>query len=272
MNAPSAMTIVPSGQALGAEIRGLDLSKPLPAETVKAVRDALLDHCVVYFREQTLTEQNHLDFTSYFGQPEVHLRKQSGRTIPGIFVVSNVMEDGRPIGSLGHGEVGFHSDLAYMPHPGCISTLHAIEIPGAGGATEWCNGYAAYAALDDEMKERLADLRATHRHVSEHLNPEDPVDHPVVCTHPETGRKALFVTPLFTRRIVGLPPADSEQLLDELLAHVTDRRFIWTHQWRQGDLVMWDNRPTMHRREPFSNDLRRIMNRTQIFCDTRPVA
>ena len=264
------MTIVPTGHALGAEIRGLNLAKSLPDDTAAAVRQAFLDHCVLYFRAQTLSEQNQVDFTRNFGNPEVHRRAQSGQHTPGIFIVSNVLENGQPIGALGHGEVGFHSDLAYLEKPGSISMLYASEIPHTGGATQWGSGYAAYAALDDDMKHRLEGIRAIHCHVSEELNPADRVDHPIVRTHPRTGRKALFVTPLFTRSIVGLEPKDSQTLLDTLLEHVTQPRFIWTHQWQQNDLVMWDNRATMHRREPFPEDLRRVMKRTQIFCDERP--
>jgi taurine dioxygenase len=270
INALNSMTVVPSGGALGAEIAGLSLAEPLPDDTAAAVRQAFLDHCVLYFRAQNLTEQNQVDFTRYFGKPQIHVRKQSEPATPGIFIVSNVEKNGRPIGALGHGEVKFHSDLAYMPLPGSISMLYASEIPRTGGATQWCSGYAAYAALNDDMKQRLRGMRAVHQHISEELNPSEPTDHPIVCTHSQTGRKALFISPLFTRRIVGLEPQASDELLGTLLAHVTQPRFIWTHQWQQGDLLMWDNRPTMHRREPFPAHLRRVMKRTQIFSDVRP--
>jgi taurine dioxygenase len=269
-NALASMTVVPSGSALGAQICGLNLAEPLPDDTAAALRQAFLEHCVLYFRAQNLTEQNQLDFTRYFGEPQVHVRAQSEAVTPGIFIVSNVKKNGRPIGALGDGEVKFHSDLAYMPKPGSISMLYAIEIPQSGGATQWGSGYAAYDALDNAMKQRLQGMRAIHQHVSEELNPAEPVDHPIVCTHPQSGRKALFITPLFTRSIVGLQAQASDELLGILRAHVTQSRFIWTHQWQQGDLLMWDNRPTMHRREPFPAHLRRLMKRTQIFCDARP--
>lgn len=260
----------PSDAALGAEIVGLDLSKPLSELECQAVREALFAHCVIVFRNQTLTEQHQLDFSRRFGAPVVHRRPQAGDQLPGIFIVSNVVENGRAIGSLGHEEIGFHSDLAYLPLPGKYSILYAVEIPDTGGATSWASGYAAYDALTDDTKARLAGLRGVHRHVSEEMNPDEPTEHPLVCTHPETGRKALFLTPLFTRAISGHEREDNRQLLASLTEHVADPRFVYTHQWRVGDLVIWDNRCTMHRREPFAENARRIMKRTQIMCTERP--
>lgn len=272
VNALAGMSVQPSGAALGAEISGLDLSRPLPDETVARVRQALLEHSVVYFRGQRLSGEQQVAFTAHFGEPEVHVRDTAGSSVPGIFVVSNVVENGKPIGALGNREVQFHSDLAYMPRPGTLSTLHAVEIPDDGGTTSWGSGYAALEALDEATRARLDGLRATHRHVTEANNPPDVVDHPVVCTHPETGRKTLYVTPLFTRSIVGLPKEEGAALLARLVAHVVEPRFCWSHQWQVGDLVMWDNRCTMHRRDPFPGDQRRVMHRTQVFNDSVPVA
>lgn len=262
--------IVTANAVLGAQIRGVDLSQPLSESTASIISQALLDHCVIYFREQKLSEQNQLDFTTLFGQPEVHRRAQDGDNLPGIFVVSNVIENGRALGSLGHGEVDFHSDLAYMPKPGTISTLYALEIPEKGGATTWASGYAAYDALDAQTKQQLTGTRVTHRHTTEKLNPAQTTAHPTVCTHPLTGRKALFVTPLFSREILGEDLADPDALLAKLTTHVVDDRFKYTHRWREGDLVVWDNRCTMHRREPFDANARRMMKRTQVLSTTRP--
>ena len=158
-----------------------------------------------------------------------------------------------------------------MPKPGTISALYAVEIPEVGGATQWCNCQAAYEALAPSMKGRLQGLRAVHRHYVEEQNPTYLVDHPVVIRHPESGKKSLYVGPHLTKHIVGMSPEDSEELLGELFAHQTKPEFLWTHQWQVGDLVMWDNRPTMHRREPFPATERRIMKRTQVFNDEVPV-
>jgi len=265
-----AVEIVAADAPLGAEIRGVDLSQPITESNASIIQRALLDHCVIYFRGQTLSEQNQLDFTKLFGKPEVHRRAQTGDQLAGIFIVSNVVEKGRAIGSLGHGEIDFHSDLAYMPKPGTISTLYAIEIPDNGGATSWASGYAAYDALDPSTKQQLTGKRVTHVHPTVELNPEVITQHPAVCTHPETGRKVLFVTPYFSRSLLGEDLSDPDSLLQDLTAHVVKDEFIYTHDWREGDVVAWDNRCTMHRRESFDAQARRVMKRTQIFSTTRP--
>ena len=267
------MTVLPTGGALGAEIVGLDLSRPLPTETVAALRQALLDHCLVFFRGQNLNDTAQVAFTRHLGPPAVHVRdNQPDRPTEQIMMVSNVREDGKPIGSLGNDEIEFHSDLSYMPHPGTFSLLYAVELPDQGGATSWCNNNAAYDGLDDAMKKRLVGLRATHLHFRPEQNPDPVTDHPIVCSHPETGRKTLFVSPYFAKTVTGMDGAEGRGLLETLFAHQIQPCYIWTHDWRVGDLVIWDNRATMHRREPFPDSQRRILKRTQIFSDLRPVA
>ena len=270
MSSAAPIDVIPSGGALGAEVRGLDLRRALTEDTVVQLRRALLDHCVLVFREQAISEGDQVRFTGYFGRPVDHVRRQPDRPLKEIFLVSNILEDGRPIGALGHGELSFHSDLSYLSRPGTLSLLYAVEVPATGGSTRWCNGYAAYQALDDDLKARLHGLRAVHRHPVAEQNPPEPVDHPVARTHPETRRRALYVGPHLTRSIVGMEPAASRALLDALFAHMTQPRFVWTHRWRVGDLVMWDNRATMHRRQPFPADQRRLMKRTQVLGEEVP--
>lgn len=264
------MRIIPSGDALGAEVRGLDLRLPLTTEIIGKLRHGLLDHCVLVFRNQTVSEADQVRFTSYFGCPVEHVRRQPDRPIKEIFLVSNIEENGQPIGSLGHGELTFHSDLSYLRRPGVMSVLYAVEVPHSGGCTQWCNGYSAYQELDDNLKEKLHGLRAAHRHPNEEQNPPEIVDHPIVRTHSETGRKTLFLGAQLTRSIVGLTSEASQALLDELNAHMSQQRFVWSHHWRVGDLVIWDNRATMHRREPFPADQRRLLKRTQTFGEEVP--
>jgi taurine dioxygenase len=198
------------------------------------------------------------------------VREQPDRPIKEIFYISNIKENGRPIGALGNEELTFHSDLSYLPRPGRISVLYAVELPRIGGATQWCNCYAAYEALDDTMKARLRGLRAVHRHPIDSQNHLTTVTQPVVRTHPETKRKSLFISPQFTKSIVGLDPKESETLLNFLFSHLAQPQFVWTHDWQLSDVVMWDNRPTMHRREPFPASERRLLKRTQIFNDEIP--
>ena len=261
------MEIIPTGGALGAEIRSVDVSKPLAPAAVVRLEEAILQHLLLVFREQSLTEEEQVRFSRYFGDPEPHVRNQSDRKVPEIFVISNVSENGEPIGALGSGELTFHSDLSYMPRPGLLSIVHAVEVPRVGGDTQWANAYAAYDALPVELKERVLGLKAVHRHGEEEQNPDVPASHPVVRTHPETKRRATFVSPQFTRYIEGITRDESDALVDALLRHVTRPEFVWTHQWRPGDLVVWDNRCTMHRREPFAATERRILKRTQMFGD-----
>ena len=149
------LKIIPTGGALGAEISGVDLSRPLPADAVAGIRQALRQHCLIYFRKQRISERNQVDFTRHFGKPVEHVRKQMDRPIKEIFLISNLKKNGQPIGALSNEEIGFHSDLSYLPQPGTISTLYAVELPeGGGGSTRWCNGYAAYDALDDGLNSR----------------------------------------------------------------------------------------------------------------------
>ena len=254
-----------TGGPLGAWVTNIDLSKPLALPVVTALKQALLKHLVLFFREQYLTEEQQVDFTRNFGVPDVHVRPQPERSVKEIFIVSNVTAQGMPIGALGNGELTFHSDLSYLPNPGTISIVHAIEIPPAGGDTQWANCYAAYENLSKNLLSRIQGRRALHRHGEEAQNPAKWVWQPIIRVHPETGRQATYVSPQFTRAIEGLLQEDSQELLGALLTHVTDPRFIWTHHWWPGDVVVWDNRCTMHRREPFDNRHRRILRRTQIF-------
>ena len=261
------MQIIPTGGALGAEIRGVDVRKPLAPAEVAELQAAVLEHLLLVFREQSLTEEQQVRFSRYFGDPVPHVRHQAERPVPEIFVISNVSENGEPLGALGNGELTFHSDLSYLPLPGSLSIVHAVEVPGEGGDTQWANAYAAYDALPVELKERVVGLKAVHRHGEEEQNPDVPASHPVVRTHPETKRRAMFVSPQFTRYIENMPQDESDALLGALLRHVTRPEFVWTHKWRPGDLVVWDNRCTMHRREPFAATERRILKRTQMFSD-----
>ena len=261
------MQIIPTGGALGVEVRGLDLRNPLSSETVNRLRAAFLDHGVLFLRNQQLSEAEQVRFSRYFGNPVPHVREQPDRPIPEIFIISNVEENGKPIGALGNEEIRFHSDLSYMPRPGSISMLYAVEIPETGGDTMWANLYSAYETLDEQTKTQIAKLRAIHQHPRPQQNPPVPASHPVVCTHPETGRRVLYASPHLTSHIEDIGAEEGRALLDRLIAHATQPRFVWTHHWRVGDLLMWDNRCTMHRRESFDNNQRRIMKRTQMFGD-----
>ncbi len=265
-----SLQVLPTGGALGAEICGVDLARPLSPDTIQQIHRALLNHYVLFFRRQHISEEEQVRFTAYFGTPVEHVREQPDRAIKEIFLISNIVANGKPIGALGNDELTFHSDLSYLPQPGRISMLYAVELPRVGGETQWCNCHAAYEALDEAMKARLRGLRAIHRHPIARQNHPVTVTQPLIRTHPETGQKALFISPQFTRAIVGLDLDESDELLMFLFAHMTQPQFVWTHDWQLGDLVMWDNRPTMHRRATFPATERRLLKRTQIFNDETP--
>jgi taurine dioxygenase len=280
--------VIATGGGLGAEIRGVDL-RHFPSDTFAAIRRAWLDNLVLLIRGQHLTDAQLIAFSRRFGELDVAPIQESGRRfvdgIPEIYIVSNVVINGEPIGSLGSGEAVWHTDMSYMPDPPMASMLYALEIPPTGGNTEFVNMYAVYDGLPAELKQRVAALRVKHDgtynsggYVRQGVAPtDDPREspgafHPLVCTHPETGRRMLYLGRRRNAYIEGLDLAQSEALLDELWAYVDRVQFAWQNVWQVGDLVLWDNRCTMHRRSPFDPEARRVMHRTQIKGQTRPAA
>jgi len=254
------------------------------------IRDsAWLDHLVLLFHGQHLDDDELLAFSRRFGELDVAPVQENGQRFvegyPELYVVSNVIENGIAIGSLGNAELVWHTDMSYQADPPKASMLYALEIPPAGGNTGFLNMYRAYEGLPVALKARLAGLMVKHDgtynsggYVRAGVTPTDDPRaapgtlHPLVCTHPETGRKCLYLGRRRNAYIAGLPLAESEALLDEIWGHATRDELTWYNEWRVGDLVMWDNRCTMHRRDPFSPAARRVMHRTQIKGGTRPAA
>ena len=282
-------SVRPTGAALGAEVSGVDL-RTLGEERFKAIHRAWLDHSVLLFRGQHLPDDELAGFSRRFGGLDLAPVQENGRTAvegrPEIYVVSNVLgADGAPIGSLGAGEAVWHTDMSYLPKPPKASMLYALEIPPEGGDTWFCDMRAAYDTLPDGLKRQAATLRVKHDgtynsggYVRAGVTPtDDPRTspgtlHPLVCRHPETGRRMLYLGRRRNAYIDGLPLAESDTLLDEIWSHATSDAFTWRHRWRVGDLVLWDNRSTMHRRDPFSADSRRVMHRTQVQGEAPPAA
>ena len=279
---------VPTGGALGAEVTGVNL-RDVDDETFATIHRAWLDHLVLLFRGQQLSDQELIAFSRRFGELDLAPIQETGRRFveghPEIYIVSNVVENGVPIGSLGAGELVWHTDMSYQEDPPKASMLYALEVPPGGGNTRFLNMYSAYEALPSGLKQRLAGLRVKHDgtynsggYVRAGVTPtEDPREapgtvHPLLCTHPETGRRCLYLGRRRNAYIEGLPLAESEALLDEIWAYATRDELTWHNRWRVGDLVLWDNRCTMHRRDPFDAAARRVMHRTQIKSETRPVA
>ena len=282
------ITVTPTGAALGAEIAGVDLRHISDADFA-AVHRAWLDHQVLLFRGQTLNDDDMIAFSRRFGELDFAPIQENGRRFveghPEIYVVSNVIENGVAIGSLGAGEAVWHTDMSYLDDPPKASMLYAIEIPPAGGNTGFTNMYRAHEALADSLKRRIAGRRVKHDgtynsggYVRQGVTPtDDPREapgtyHPIVCTHPETGRKCLYLGRRRNAYIEGLALAESESLLDEVWRYATRDELSWYNTWRVGDVVLWDNRCTMHRRDPFDASSRRVMHRTQMKGESRPVA
>ena len=278
----------PTGAALGAEMPGIDL-REIDDTAFAAIHRAWIDHQVLLFRGQSLTDENLIAFSRRFGGLDHAPIQENGRRFvdgyPEIYVVSNVVVNGEAIGSLGSGEAVWHTDMSYLGDPPKASMLYALEIPPSGGDTSFCSMYAAYEGLPADLRARVEGLYCKHDgtynsggYVRQGVTPtDDPrespgMPHPVVCRHPESGRRGLYLGRRRNAYLMGLSLPDSEALLNALWEHVEKPELRWTHRWRVGDLVLWDNRCTMHRRDPFDPGNRRIMHRTQIKGEMRPAA
>lgn len=294
-----SITVSPFVAGLGADIGGVDIRKPLSPADRDAIRAAWLDNLVLRFRDQPIDDAQHMAFTGQFGELEFNpgalIARQygvenysSGRRAavpPEISVISNIIEDGKAIGGLGDGEAFWHTDSSFVDVPPAASLLRSIEVPppSAGGATEFLNMYSAYESLDDDLKGRIDGLKmihaATHSSSGKANRGFETVTdvskvpgaiQPMVRTHPETGKKTLFLGRRLNAYVIGLTVDESEALLDLLWAHTVQEKFTWRQEWRVGDLVWWDNRCAMHRRDAFDPATRRLMHRTQL-KGTRPV-
>lgn len=282
------LRIHPTGAALGAEVQGVDL-RALDADTFSAIHEAWLDHQVLLFREQTLTDEDLVAFSGRFGDLDEAPVQETGQRFvdghPEIYVISNVVQDGVAIGSLGSGEAVWHTDMSYLPDPPKASALYALEVPAEGGDTSFCSMYAAWDELPDALRRRAEGRRVKHDgtynsggYLRQGVTPTgDPRTspgtlHPLVSVHPETGRRALYLGRRRNAYIEGSSLDDSNALLDEIWSQATRESLTWRHRWRVGDLVLWDNRCTMHRRDAFDPAARRVMHRTQIKADRRAPA
>ena len=275
-----AVEVIPSGRACGAEVRGVDLVNPTGA-MFGAVEQALYDHQVVVLRGQPITDLQLIAFGKRFGELEPPGMSIIGKPYideyPDILVISNIIEDGQPKGNLGAGEAIWHTDMSYRDTPVSYAILHALEIPPAGGNTYFANQHLAYDTLPGDLKRALdgkfiihdetynsgGQLRKGFREITDPR--EAPgARHPVFRVHPVTGKKALYLGRRRNACIIGLALDESEQLLDELWAQASKPEFVWCHEWRLGDTLIWDNRCLIHRRDPFDASERRMMHRVQV--------
>jgi len=275
-----ASTIRPTPAALGADVEGLNLVAPTGAD-IATLMSALREHLVVRLRGYSLDDVAFTRLAERFGDLEGSPDFSRSRDVyvaasPKMTVVSNVTVDGKPVGDHGDGELNWHTDQGFVERPSGYTLLLAREVPPSGGNTSFANMYRAYERLSAELKQKIARLRIKHQesHTAQgiprpgyrDIATNDPRElpgpqHPVVRTHPESGRKALYLGRRFGAYIPGLPLAQSEALLDELWSNAARPEDVWTQQWHVDDLIIWDNRATMHRRDAFVGQGRRRMHR-----------
>ena len=278
------LEIVPLTKHIGAEIRGLDLREHPGEAVVRAIYQAWLDHLVIVFPGQELSQEDLIRVTGYFGRlgdihrPSKYHPPGFARTLPGIMMISNVRENGEPIGALPDGEMMFHHDTIHKEIPTRATMLCAVEIPSQGGDTLFASGYAAYETLDPAIRQPLEGKKALHHYNygstirGDNRGTEAYAEcvHPVFRTHEETKRKAVYVNRLMTVKVLDLPENESDRLLHAVYDHAEKSDFVYAHRWRTGDVLLWDNRCSSHARTDFPSSERRLMLRTTIEGDTRP--
>ncbi|MSP87409.1 MAG: TauD/TfdA family dioxygenase [Alphaproteobacteria bacterium] len=275
------MRIRPLSAPLGAEIDGVNLSQPLPLSAFAEIERAWRERLVLVIRDQRLSDPELIAFSRNWGELDPPGPNPYGAPFlpehPEVNVISNVVEDGKPIGNLGAGEAVWHADMTYIDRPPKAAILHALEIPPSGGNTYFADMFAAYDALGADMKSRIQGRIAIHdaslNSAGQLRRGYEPVTdvrqtrgarHPLVRTDAVTGRKALFLGRRTNSYILDMELAESEALLDALWAHAGNMRFAMSHEWRRGDVLIWNNLSVLHRRDPFDPTARRVMHRTQI--------
>ncbi len=276
------VSVKPLSPACGAEISGIDVSKPLTEHAVCAVKEAWAKYLVLVFRGQNVTQEDQLRFASYFG--DLGSRKKAPQALRAraegvqqdnekVLLVTNIKVDGQPIGAFGDGEFWFHIDSGYSPRPYKYTFLHALELPSRGGNTMFSNMYKAYDAVPAALKAKLEGKKALHIHEYNRAKQANSAGdianiphcwHPIFVTHPDTGRKTLFVDRLMTTRIEGMDAEESDAILNELYRIGESREFIFEHVWKLGDFLMWDNRCTIHARTDFPKEERRLLRRCTV--------
>jgi taurine dioxygenase len=278
------LDVVPMTKHIGAEIRRIDLREKPDEATVRAIYQAWLDHLVIVFPGQNLSQEDLVRVTGYFGEigelhrPPKYFPKGYSKLLPGIMLISNIRENGEPIGALPDGEMMFHHDMIHAKVPSKGTLLYSVEIPSQGGNTLFASGYAAYDTLDPAIRNRLEGRKAMHHYNYGSTQRGDrrgtevfgECMHPAFRTHEDTGRKAVYVNRLMTVGIRDMPQEESAPLLEKVFDHAERPEFVYEHVWRLGDLLLWDNRCSSHARTDFPSTERRLMLRTTVKGNVEP--
>ena len=276
----------PLSTALGARIEGIDLSKEYGEETRRALREAFARYSVLCVPGQDISYDDQVRFAAIFGKADEKklTNEQKGTGVNrerGVMYVTNIRENGKQVGSLPDGEMQFHSDGSHRKIPYRATSLYAIQLPSRGGETKFANLYAAYDALPEATKQRLEGLVCKYVYAvdttfREQTNDADMslsnAEHPLVKTHPDTGRKSLYLSRLMSRYIIGMDRKESDALLAELFDHAEKPEFVYAHPWQLKDIVIWDNRCTNHARNDFPREETRLLRRITVSepTDTGP--
>jgi len=279
-----AITAIPLTKHIGAEIRGVDLTKPIGEDTRQEIYRLWLDHLILLFRGQELSQEQLIAATKVFGDQAVSNRKVDllppgwARLLPGIMLISNIRENGVPIGNLPDGEMWFHHDMLHVAVPHKGTCLYSLEVPSKGGNTKFANCYRAYETMPAALKAKLEGRRAFNSYRLGEAKRGDGMGvdqvnesgHPVFRTHEETGRKGVYINRLMTVGIEGMKPEESREVLEAAFDHSENPEWVYEHVWQPHDLIVWDNRCSMHARTDFSEGERRLMMRTTIAGNVRP--
>ncbi len=277
--------------SLGAEVHGIDMRARLSPERFRALHDIWMEHLVLVFPEQHMSDEEHVAFTRYFGEPEIfHQKIIKSRSVPEIFRVSNVDDDGvlmppdhPTVQQVSLAQL-WHTDSSYRTVPCVGALLHGVEVSRTGGETQFTNLYATYEALPESLKKQIEGRQARHNFGNMHvLRPLKPLTEeekaampavwqPMVRIHPKTGRKSLYISPIYNDEVEGMGFAEGQKLIADLTAFAEQPQFVYKHRWEPDDVLMWDNRCTMHRVTPFDPRERRVMHRTTIVGTEAPIA
>tara|TARA_B100001123_G_scaffold428869_1_gene546489 strand:- start:418 stop:1263 length:846 start_codon:yes stop_codon:yes gene_type:complete len=269
---------------IGAEIQDIDLTQEQTPETIARINEVWLENIILLFRNQNLDAERQIHVTKWFGKlgelarPKDLQPKGYEKLPDGVMLISNIREDGEPIGALPDGEMMFHHDMMHAEIPHKATMLNAVEIPSHGGNTLFASGYAAYETLSDEVRNPLEGRKAFHHYNYGSAQKGDNKGvsafaesaHPIFRTHDDTGKKAIYVNRLMTEGIIDMDQDKADLFLSTLFDHSEKTEFVYEHEWRVGDLIMWDNRCSMHARTDFPETERRLLLRTTVTGDAKP--